>query len=117
MDATVEALETITQFLPQEGTTSFLACTMTETDQAIKKAMTCLNDYCQTSYRGAEILGVHLEGPFMAEKYVGAQRANAISRLTSTYFQIGKNCQETGSKWLPSPQNSKTAWRLQSTYT
>ncbi|GAA3318462.1 hypothetical protein GCM10020331_021350 [Ectobacillus funiculus] len=37
MDATEEALATMAVALPQEGTTSFLATTMTQTKNAIEK--------------------------------------------------------------------------------
>ncbi len=78
MDATVNSYQTITNNLPAEGTTSFLACTMTELDAGICAAMTSLNQFTKTNYQGAEIVGIHLEGPFIAAKYVGAQRPNAV---------------------------------------
>lgn len=39
VDATKEALNVMTSTLPKEGTTSFLATTMTEDSNAIKKAL------------------------------------------------------------------------------
>lgn len=80
MDATKDALETMTVALPQEGTTSFLATTITQNDEAIEKALVNAGDYIhnhQTTGK-AEILGIHLEGPFVNAKRAGAQPINHI---------------------------------------
>ncbi|RRS30208.1 MAG: N-acetylglucosamine-6-phosphate deacetylase [Epsilonproteobacteria bacterium (ex Lamellibrachia satsuma)] len=72
MDATPEALETISNTLPQTGTTSFLATTMTMSEQAIRKALQNVQDHID-HVTGANILGVHLEGPFINASKHGAQ--------------------------------------------
>jgi N-acetylglucosamine-6-phosphate deacetylase len=75
MDATKEALETVAQALPSEGTTSFLATTMTQEEKRIEKALVNAGEYIkdpQTPGK-AEILGIHLEGPFVNPKKAGAQ--------------------------------------------
>ncbi|MDQ0269050.1 N-acetylglucosamine-6-phosphate deacetylase [Cytobacillus purgationiresistens] len=72
MDATEEALNTIAQMLPKEGTTSFLATTMTQEHHKIESAL--INSSAFNSPPGqAEILGVHLEGPFINQNKAGAQ--------------------------------------------
>jgi len=72
MDATPEALNTISTILPQTGTTSFLATTMTMSYKAIDNALQNIQTYAQY-VMGAEILGVHLEGPFINPSKHGAQ--------------------------------------------
>jgi N-acetylglucosamine-6-phosphate deacetylase len=75
MDATTEALEIMSQILPSEGTTSFLATTMTQEEKRIEKALANAGAYIkghQTAGK-AEILGIHLEGPFVNPKKAGAQ--------------------------------------------
>lgn len=72
MDATPDALETISTTLLQTGTTSFLATTMTMSTQDIDNALQNLQDY-GNSVTGAKILGVHLEGPFINAAKHGAQ--------------------------------------------
>jgi N-acetylglucosamine-6-phosphate deacetylase len=72
MDATPEALETLCAILPQTGTTSFLATTMTMSPSFIDKALHNIQiNACTVG--GAEILGVHLEGPFINSSKHGAQ--------------------------------------------
>ena len=79
MDATPRALEMIALSLPQEGVTSFLATTMTDTKENIIKALENVNDHItQNEKPTAECLGIHLEGPFISPIYKGAQRADAI---------------------------------------
>lgn len=78
MDGTPEALATICNSLPAEGTTAFLASTMSEPKNNIDRALTNVVDFIKHDYPGAEILGIHLEGPFIAKKRAGAQNPENI---------------------------------------
>ncbi|MEK3799198.1 N-acetylglucosamine-6-phosphate deacetylase [Peribacillus sp. FSL H8-0477] len=75
MDATKEALDTMSSTLPKEGTTSFLATTMTQDTKEIEKALANVGEYLQGKQETgkAEIVGVHLEGPFVNPDKAGAQ--------------------------------------------
>ena len=77
MDGTAAALATISETVAREGTTSFLATTMTESREAILRALTAVRDCRETP--GARLLGVHLEGPFISETYAGAQPREYIA--------------------------------------
>jgi N-acetylglucosamine-6-phosphate deacetylase len=78
MDATPAALAGICEALATEGTTSFLATTMTAEVANIEKALAAVQKYLQAPQAGAAILGVHLEGPFIAPSKMGAQRGENI---------------------------------------
>lgn len=74
MDATESSLQTISETLVKEGTTAFLATTMTQSEDNISLALENVNAYMQSgNVKGAELLGVHLEGPFISPKHIGAQ--------------------------------------------
>lgn len=75
MDASIEALETIAKALPAEGTTSFLATTITQKHENIENALKNAAHYLKGHNESgkADILGVHLEGPFINAKRAGAQ--------------------------------------------
>lgn len=72
MDATQEALHTMAASLVQEGVTSFLATTMTQQQQAIEDALQAVAHF-EAQDNEAQLLGIHLEGPFISKKRVGAQ--------------------------------------------
>ncbi|HAQ08853.1 MAG TPA: N-acetylglucosamine-6-phosphate deacetylase [Bacillus bacterium] len=80
MDATTEALNTMASVLPEEGTTSFLATTITQGKEQIIKALINAADYIghHNEPGKAEVLGIHLEGPFINEARKGAQPADHI---------------------------------------
>src|SRR3990167_2163919 len=75
MDGDFAALETMSHALAKEGTTTFLATTMTATPAAIEEVLLNIHAFMQKQdeVNGARILGVHLEGPFLSPKKVGAQ--------------------------------------------
>jgi N-acetylglucosamine-6-phosphate deacetylase len=77
MDATLEALQTISNSLLQTGTTSFLATTMTMSSGEIRDALDNIKRYSD-EVGGAKILGVHLEGPFINPIKCGAQNPKQI---------------------------------------
>ncbi|MBU9722352.1 MULTISPECIES: N-acetylglucosamine-6-phosphate deacetylase [Bacillaceae] len=72
MDATPQSIDTIAGVLPSEGTTSFLATTITQSTKNLDKALTNLKWY-ENKRKHAEMLGIHLEGPFVEKEKAGAQ--------------------------------------------
>lgn len=72
MDGTAKALSTIAQALPSEGTTSFLATTITQEVQQIESALKTTAEFF-SSPGESEMIGIHLEGPFINKSKAGAQ--------------------------------------------
>lgn len=89
MDATPEALETMVLSLPKEGTTCFLATTITQEKDEIEKAIQNAANYIekQPAAGAAEIVGIHLEGPFVNKKRAGAQPSEFIIDPSVELFQ------------------------------
>ncbi|WP_010098549.1 N-acetylglucosamine-6-phosphate deacetylase [Ornithinibacillus scapharcae] len=85
MDATEEALDKIAQVLPKEGTTSFLATTITQSPENIERALQNVASY-QAKPGYAEIVGIHLEGPFIEESKKGAQPLEHIHKPNKDLF-------------------------------
>ena len=74
MDGTVEDIAVIAKTIAAEGTTSFLVTTMTQSPENITKAMEAVKAYREADLgEGARVVGVHLEGPFIAAAHKGAQ--------------------------------------------
>ncbi len=88
MDGTIEALSGIAEALPKEGTTCFLATTMTQSPENITQALNSVRDYkALNKAEGAEILGVHLEGPFISDKMIGAQPLEYVAKPSVEIFK------------------------------
>lgn len=85
MDGTHAALDTISRSLAAEGTTTFLATTMTESDAAIRTALGAVRTYGDAP--AARLLGVHLEGPFLSPAYAGAQPKEYIAAPDIATFE------------------------------
>lgn len=63
----------------EHGVTTYLATTLTETDEAIRQALTRLSDYtANQSTDVAQCAGIHLEGPFVHPEFPGAQAKDHI---------------------------------------
>ena len=70
--ATAEDLETIGKFLAQHGTTAFQGSVLTDTQEQTEWCIGQFNAYRSAPREGAELVGIHLEGPFLAKAYEGA---------------------------------------------
>lgn len=74
MDDDDTAAGRIAAALPAEGTTSFLATTLTHSPERILTAIRHGRHFMhETGANGAEMLGFHLEGPFIHPAQAGAQ--------------------------------------------
>ena len=74
MDGTVEDIAIIAKTIAGEGTTSFLVTTMTQSPENITNALSAVKAYKEADgEEGARVVGVHLEGPFIAAAHKGAQ--------------------------------------------
>jgi len=83
-DGDREANDRISKNLLKEGVTAFLATTTTMSEKDILRALKAIKE---SSPFGAKNLGVHLEGPFINEKFKGAQNASHIRKGDMETFQ------------------------------
>jgi N-acetylglucosamine-6-phosphate deacetylase len=70
-----------------EGVTAFLATTITQSEEVLTKAVANVAKVMEEGYEGAEILGVHFEGPYLDMKYKGAQPEEHIVKPTIEQFE------------------------------
>ncbi|HEX3107981.1 MAG TPA: N-acetylglucosamine-6-phosphate deacetylase [Thermoanaerobaculia bacterium] len=74
MDADAEQNERILRFHAKHGTTALCATTLSGSVSDIQKAVKAIT---RTQW-GAEVVGIHLEGPFINRQRAGAQDASSI---------------------------------------
>ena len=78
MDATAEALNEISKVLALHGVTSFLPTTMTMAAGDIHAALKNIRQAQKNGTAGAQVLGAHVEGPFISDEYIGAQNSKNL---------------------------------------
>jgi N-acetylglucosamine-6-phosphate deacetylase len=65
---------------------------MTQSPENISKAMTAVKDYMAEGHaEGAEVIGIHLEGPFISTKHIGAQ---PLEYVADPCVEVFKNYNE-----------------------
>ncbi len=64
--------------LPDEGVTSFLPATFSDTPEKTEAACARIANVIESAPQGAEILGIHLEGPFLNAEFKGAMDPTRI---------------------------------------
>lgn len=77
MDEDQNTFDFISRSVLQTGVTSFLPTTMTMPFSKIDQSLNRIR-YAMRKSNGAEILGCHMEGPFISEAYKGAQDGQNI---------------------------------------
>ena len=86
-DAHEEGLRNWAKNIVSEGVTAFLATTITQSEEVLTKAVANVAKVMEDGYEGAEILGIHFEGPYLDMKYKGAQPEEHIVAPTIEQFK------------------------------
>ena len=87
MDNINTAVEIIGKNIIKNGVTSFLPTTMTMSQKDIYNALNNIKQYINKKYSGAEVLGAHLEGPFINNNYKGAQSNKYIQEPSFCFIK------------------------------
>ncbi|MBQ7393275.1 MAG: N-acetylglucosamine-6-phosphate deacetylase [Lentisphaeria bacterium] len=77
-DATQEAMDTIAMDKLSEGVTTLLPTTLTLPEDQLAAAMQTAKAYVAKGALGCKVPGVHLEGPFINPKCLGAQNPDFV---------------------------------------
>ena len=79
MEASDDAFEAICQYHAKGGTTALALTTITATSEEISKVLGAVKSYrSKREFKGAQVLGVHVEGPYFSPEKRGAHRAALI---------------------------------------
>ena len=85
-DANSEGLERWLQELPKEGVTGILPTTVTQSETVLTKALENVAQVVKTKPSGAQILGIHFEGPYLDMDNKGAQPGQYIVKPSLEQF-------------------------------
>lgn len=79
-DGNPEGLRDWMARIPEEGVTGILPTTVTQMPDVLERAVANVAAVIEEGYEGAEILGIHFEGPYLNMGNKGAQPPEAIAK-------------------------------------
>jgi len=85
-DGCPDKMQEMAAFYAKSGTTSFLATTLTDTEETIASAMSNIATYKRTE-SGARCLGINMEGPFFSHPRRGAHQAELLQQPRLDMFE------------------------------
>lgn len=92
--ATAEDLEKISCFMASHGTTSWLCSVLTDTREQTEWCIKQFMLHKEQKQNGAELVGIHLEGPFLSPQYKGAMPEHLLKKndiaLVRHYQQLAQ---------------------------
>lgn len=99
-DGEPEGLREWMRRIPEEGVTSILPTTVTQMPDVLEKAVANVAAVAREGYEGAQMLGIHFEGPYLDMEYKGAQPPEAIARATVEQFKRYQEAAEGMIKYI-----------------
>ena len=91
LDDSEEALTQMARSLLRFGVTGFLPTTMTVAKPVLAKAVSNIVCSATRIHDGAEVLGIHLEGPWLSPYYMGAQNPSYLVAPSETEAEWAVN--------------------------
>ena len=95
-----EDLEKIGRFFAGNGTTSWLASVLTDTEEQTRWCIDRYREWKKEAREGAELLGIHLEGPFLAPAYKGAMPEHLLRQGDAGLLRSYQEQAEGGIRYL-----------------
>ena len=104
MDGTVEAFVGVAALHARHGTTAMLPTTLTCPIEKLFHILDVYPEAKRLNRMGAQFLGMHLEGPYLAMSQKGAQDARYLRNPDrKEYLEILARCQDI-SRWSAAPE-------------
>lgn len=104
MDATVEAFLKIAELHAKYGTTAMLPTTLSGTKEEMLKALRAYDEANTKNSKGAQFIGMHLEGPYFAMNQRGAQDPRFIRDPDPAEYQEILSQSSSVRRWSAAPE-------------
>ena len=95
-----KGFEQISRFFAAQGTTGWLCSVLTDTEQATLRSIGHAKAAMAGPITGARLLGVHLEGPFLAPAYKGAMPESLLRTGDADLFYKYQTAAEGAVKYI-----------------
>lgn len=86
-DTTEEGYRHVSRFFAMHGCTGFLPTVMTDTKARMLRGLRLAGQMAAQTLPGAQVLGIHLEGPFLAKEYKGAMPEELLREPEIALFE------------------------------
>ena len=90
MDGTVEAFLGVAETHARYGTTAMVPTTLTSTNEELMTTFAVYQKAKSLNKKGAQFIGLHLEGPYFSPKQRGAQDPNHLKTNITQYWKLHK---------------------------
>ena len=90
----MEDVERLSSFYASHGVTSVQLSLVTDTEESMVKCLKVLGEAREKKLKGAQLVGIHLEGPFLSDEYKGSMPSELIvdpdPELFDRYFTASR---------------------------
>ncbi len=98
--ASAADLEKIGTFFAGNGTTAWLASVLTDTEEQTRWCIGQYREWKKEARKGAELLGIHLEGPFLDSAYKGAMPEHLLRKGDAGLLRSYQELAQGGVRYL-----------------
>ncbi len=104
MDGTVEAFLGASRMHAIHGTTSMIPTTVTSTDEDLYGTFNVFDKACSLNEDGAQMLGLHLEGPYFSAAKSGAQDPSYLKNPSPDHYMPILDATDSILRWSVAPE-------------
>lgn len=104
LDNTVEAYHAIAKAHAEHGTTTLLPTVTSSTTESMLKALKTFKEVKETKYVGANMPGIHFEGPYFAPSQKGAQDEKMLRPFTPEEYNAILAESDDIIRWTGAPE-------------
>lgn len=98
--ADAEGFEKICRFFASQGTTSWLGSVLTDTREQTLWSIDQYKAWKSIPHQGAELMGIHLEGPFLCAEYKGAMPEHLLRKPDMELLKEYQDAAEGGIRYI-----------------